>query len=156
MGWGRREGWGRAGNPKVGSGSTPGPVSRAGSQATAWRAPPPAPGVRGSPHPAGLHAVGQHDQGVALLLPDHAPEVSHGLRQGTLSRNELPGAPEALDGGRRVRAPLPPALTSRGSRAQSDPSLTGMKLALMYSEPGCPRRACRGTRDQSSKGRCWR
>ena len=117
---------------------------------------PPLPRGPGLPHPAGLHAVGQHDQGVALLLPDHAPEVSHGLRQGTLGRNELPGAPETLEGGRPVRAPLPPALTFRGSRVQADPSLTGMKLALMYSEPGCPRRACRGTRDQSSKGRCRR
>lgn len=143
------------GTPEVGSGSTPGPVSRAGSQAAAWRAPP-LPRGPGLPHPAGLHAVGQHDQGVALLLPDHAPEVSHGLRQGTLGRNELPGAPETLEGGRPVRAPLPPALTFRGSRVQADPSLTGMKLALMYSEPGCPRRACRGTRDQSSKGRCRR
>lgn len=142
------------GTPEVGSGSTPGPVSGAGSQAAAWRAPP-SGGTRGSPHPAGLHAVGQHDQGVALLLPDQAPEVAHGLRQGALGRNELPGTPETLEGGRRVRAPLPPALTFRGSRAQADPSLTGMKLALMYSEPGCPRRARRGTRDQSSTGRRW-
>lgn len=117
---------------------------------------PPQPGARGSPHPAGLHAVGQHDQGVALLLPHQAPEVAHSLRQGALGRDELPGAPETLvEGGRRVRSPLPPALTFRGSRAQPDPSLTGMKLALMYSEPGCPRRARRGTRDQSSKGRRW-
>lgn len=54
-------------------------------------------------------------------------------------------------GGSGSPCPLPPALTFRGS----DPSLTGMKLALMYSEPGCPRRARRGTRDQSSEGRRW-
>lgn len=102
------------GIPEVGSGSSPGPVSGAGSQAGAWRAVP-QPGAWGSPHPAGLHAVGQHDQGVALLLPHQAPEVAHGLRQGALGRDELPGAPETLvEGGRRVRAPLPPALTFRG------------------------------------------
>lgn len=84
------------------------------------------PGARGSPHPAGLHAVGQHDQGVALLLPHQAPEVAHGLRQGALGRDELLGAPETLvEGGRRVRAPLPPALTFRGSEPSLTPALRG-------------------------------
>lgn len=102
-----------------------GTVSGAGSQAGAWRAAP-QPGARGSPHPAGLHAVGQHDQGVALLLPHQAPEVAHGLRQGALGRDELLGAPETLvEGGRRVRAPLPPALTFRGSEPSLTPALRG-------------------------------
>lgn len=55
-------------------------------------------------HPAGLHAVGQHDQGVALLFPHQAPKVTHRLWQGTLGGDELPGAPETLvEEGRRVR-----------------------------------------------------
>lgn len=87
-----------------------------------------------SAHPAQLHAVGQHDEGVALLLPHQAPEVAHRLGQGALGRNELPGAPETLRGEGGTRAvvtpgalsfsgPLPPFLLPGGP--------TGMKLALM-------------------------
>lgn len=75
---------------------------------------------------------------MALLLPDQAPEVAHGLRQGPWAAMNSRELQRPLEGGRRVRAPLPPALTFRGSRAQADSYLTGMKLALMYSEPGCP------------------
>lgn len=48
------------------------------------------------PHLTRLHAVGQHDQGVALLFPHHPPEITHSVRQGTLGCNELLGAPETL------------------------------------------------------------
>lgn len=47
-------------------------------------------------HLAELHTAGQHDQGVTLLLPHQAPEITYCMRQGTLSCNELLGAPETL------------------------------------------------------------
>ena len=33
---------------------------------------------------AGLHEVGEHDNGDSVLFPDHLPQVGHCLLQGTL------------------------------------------------------------------------
>ncbi len=42
-------------------------------------------------HLAKLYHIGEHDDGRAALLPNHAPEVFHRLLQRTLRRNVLPG-----------------------------------------------------------------
>ena len=36
-------------------------------------------------HP--LHKVGEHDNGANIVVPDESPEVSHGVREGTLCCN---------------------------------------------------------------------
>lgn len=148
MGWAGGRGGVVLGTPEVGSGSHPGPgVLGQDHRLQPGGAPR---GARGSLTRPDSTRVGQHDQGVALLLPDQAPEVAHGLRQGALGRNELGNSRDP--GGRQAgQGPLPQPLPS-GSRAQADPSLTGMKLALMYSEARLSGRARRGTRDQSSTG----
>lgn len=57
-----------------------------------------------SSHPSRLHAVGQHDQSVALLFPHQTPEITHSVRQGTLGCNKFLGAPETLvEESRRVK-----------------------------------------------------
>lgn len=58
--------------------------------------------VDATSHPAVLHAVGQHDQGLALLFPNQAPKVTHRLGQRALGGNELLGAPETLVEGNKA------------------------------------------------------
>lgn len=44
-----------------------------------------------------LHAPGQHDDGAAVLLPHHPPEVVAGRVQGALRHQELTRGVEALE-----------------------------------------------------------
>ena len=55
-----------------------------------------------------LH-LGQHHDRVALPLPDHPPEVLHGVRQGPLGGDEVVLLPVALQMGAEVQVWLPPA-----------------------------------------------
>ena len=46
-----------------------------------------------------LHQVGEHDDGGTVLVPDQPPEVSHGVREGTLRRDVLIAVVVALESG---------------------------------------------------------
>lgn len=85
-------------------------------------------------HPAGLQAVGEHHNGVTLLLPYQAPEVRYSLWQGALGCDEILGTLETLgeEGrqGRGMSRLLWPMSTGSHS-PKPNPNLTGTKLALM-------------------------